>query len=304
MANEKVVKKYVCAICNYSTLKKVDYNKHMLTLKHKNNIMFVCDCGKSYKHHSSLCYHKKKCAYRKTENEKIEKEELEPEETEETEEPEEIEEIEKEGINYKELVMNLLNDNKELRNILLEQNSKIIEMLPKIGNTNNTINNTNSNNKQQFNIQVFLNEECKNAMNMSEFIKSIKVSFEQLDFTKREGLEQGLSNIILKNISSLNVNERPIHCTDTKRETIYVKEDDKWEKDKDKSMIKNAIRDISHKNYHTLKEWMDDNPNYSKIDDKQDFFARTISVIGKPLSTVDDKVIKKICLNTYVKDRD
>ena len=141
-------------------------------------------------------------------------------------------------------------------------------------------------------------------MNMSEFIKSIKVSFEQLDFTKREGLEQGLSNIILKNISSLNVNERPIHCTDTKRETIYVKEDDKWEKDKDKSMIKNAIRDISHKNYHTLKEWMDDNPNYSKIDDKQDFFARTISVIGKPLSTVDDKVIKKICLNTYLKDRD
>jgi hypothetical protein len=293
--NAKNVTKYICEKCDFKSSNKTDYNRHLLTAKHKylqnsyekdeedenGKKLFKCICGKGYKHRQSLYTHQTKCNYEHKPITGKLSEEL-----------------------ITKFMYTQLEENKELRNILLEQNSKIIEMLPKIGNTNNTINNTNSNNKQQFNIQVFLNEECKNAMNMSEFIKSIKVSFEQLDFTKREGLEQGLSNIILKNISSLNVNERPIHCTDTKRETIYVKEDDKWEKDKDKSMIKNAIRDISHKNYHTLKEWMDDNPNYSKIDDKQDFFARTISVIGKPLSTVDDKVIKKICLNTYVKDRD
>ena len=312
MANEKVVKKYVCAICNYSTLKKVDYNKHMLTLKHKKSInnnnngdnkkiyeklMFVCDCGKSYKHHSSLCYHKKKCAYIKTENEKIEKEELEPEEKEEIEETEETEETEKEGINYKELVMNLLNDNKELRNILLEQNSKIIEIIPKIGNTNNTINN-----KQRFNINVFLNETCKDALNMSDFIKSIEVSLEQLDFTKANGLEKGITKVIMDNINNLSVDKRPIHCTDIKRDTLYVKEDDKWEKDKDKAIVKKAINDISNKNYHTVRDWMDDNPDYSKIDEKQDFFARTISALGKPLGTVDDKIIKRLSTNTYIKD--
>ena len=137
---------------------------------------------------------------------------------------------------------------------------------------------------------------------MSDFIKSIEVSLEQLDFTKANGLEKGITKVIMDNINNLSVDKRPIHCTDIKRDTIYVKEDDKWEKDKDKAIVRKAINDISNKNYHTLRDWMDDNPNYRKIDEKQDFFARTISALGKPLGAVDDKIIKRLSTNTKKKN--
>ena len=279
-------KKYVCLICNVTTSSKKDYIKHLTTSKHKKREMeisgneispnipilenkFICvNCNRTFKTNSGKWKHIKKCNF---------------------------EEIKNEEIDYKELVMNLLNDNKEMKNILKE-------IIPKIGNINNTNNTNTINNKEKFNINVFLNETCKDALNMSDFIKSIEVTLEQLDFTKANGLEKGITTVKMDNMNNLSVDKRPIHCTDIKRDTIYVKEDDKWEKDKDKAIVRKAINDISNKNYHTLRDWMDDNPNYRKIDEKQDFFARTISALGKPLGAVDDKIIKRLSTNTYIKD--
>tara|TARA_B100000965_G_scaffold90472_2_gene73692 strand:- start:7163 stop:8029 length:867 start_codon:yes stop_codon:yes gene_type:complete len=242
--------------------------------------LFVCECGKQYRHQSSLWNHKKKCTY----------------EEEEEEECEEIKNSNSNGIS-EELVV-------KLNEIVVNSVQTVIkELAPQIGTQIGTQNNTNTiNNNQRFNINVFLNEKCKDAMNMSDFIKSIEVSLQQLDLTKTKGLEQGITNVIMENMSNLSVYERPIHCTDMKRETIYIKDDDKWEKDGDKTKIKYAIKKTSGKNYDALVKWTKENPDFMDSDDKQRYYALALSKLGKPLNGIDDKVIKKICNQTYIKD--
>ena len=184
------------------------------------------------------------------------------------------------------------------------QNGTLKELLPLIGNstTNNSTTNNTINNNQHFNINVFLNEKCKDAINMSDFIKSIEVSLEQLDYTKTEGLEKGISNVIMENMNKLSVYERPIHCTDLKRETLYIKDNDIWEKDKTKEKIKKAINKTSNKNYTALVKWTEENPDFMEHDDKQLYYAKAMSKIGKPLNGIDDKIVKNVCNNTYIKD--
>jgi len=293
-------KNYVCEFCNYNTFSKKDYNKHLLTDKHKklqntsldeqknpknpliDDKLFKCNCGKSYKHQSSLCNHKKKCNYE--------------------EKCVEITETNTKPIISQELVLTMINENKELRNQNQELTNTIKELVPQIGN-NNTSNSHNTTNNQ-FSINVFLNEQCKDAINMSDFIKSIEVSLEQLDFTKRNGLEKGISNVIMENMSKLSLYERPVHCTDTKRETLYIKDNDTWEKDKNKEKIKQIIKKTSNKNYTALTNWTKANPNFMEDDSKQMFYAKAMSKLGKPIDDgIDDKIVKKICNETYVKDK-
>ena len=163
------------------------------------------------------------------------------------------------------MLINVVNENTELT-------KKMVEIAPNMGNNNNNT----INNNQKFNINVFLNEECKDAINMSDFLKSIEVSFEQLDYTKVNGLEKGITKVIMDNLNKLSKYERPIHCTDMKRETIYIKDDDRWEKDKDKEMIKKVINKTSNKNYTALVNWKDENPNFMNYDEKQAYFAKHI----------------------------
>ena len=206
---------------------------------------------------------------------------------------------------YKDMILELVKENKEMRNMMVEQQKTIGELIPKVGNNNSTTNNTNNTNNtinQKFNINVFLNEQCKDAINMSDFIRNIEISLEQLDFTKTNGLEKGLSQVIMENMNKLSLYERPMHCTDTKRETIYIKDNDKWEKDKSKEKIKHAIRKTSNKNYMALTNWTKENPDFMKDDDKQMFYARAMSTLGKSMDGVDDKIVKKICSNTYLKE--
>ena len=261
---EKNRKKYICEKCNFISCDKKDYNKHILTAKHKNNtfvdISFTnlgkktektenikilsCNCGKQYKSRQGLYAHKKKC-------------------------------------NYKENA---------------KQQQQISELIPKIGNTtNNTQNN-------KFNINVFLNEKCKDALNMSDFIKSIEVSLQQLDFTKQNGLANGLSKTIMDNMNKLSVYERPLHCTDVKRETLYIKEENEWSKDISKEKIKKAIKKASSKNYNALQDWKTENPDFLENDLKQEYFSKTISTIGKTDEVIEEKIIKNLCKETYIKD--
>lgn len=301
---------YSCVICDYFTCNKKDMSKHLQTVKHKKNVdsynldknsyvlgdlsqnkLYFCKCGKKYKYRQGLCNHKKKCLYK--------------------------EDIDLTNISS-ELIIELIKDNKEIKEKLIKDNreikeqffkekekfmkendelrKQITELIPKVGNyNNNTIN-------QNVNINVFLNEQCKDAINMGDFIKSIKVSLEQLDYTKNKGLVDGLTNVFIENINKLSFNERPLHCTDVKREVLYIKDDDIWEKDKSKQKIKKAIKDVSNKQYFALNDWKKENKDYLDNDEKKDYFVKAISTIGKGNDSVDNKIIKKICTNTYIKD--
>ena len=304
--NEKCL--YECNICNYKCSKKYDLNRHLLTKKHnerkknfekKDKIQFqefVCICGKDYRHRQSLYAHKKRCNYNRNildtsinninnsnNNNNNNKQDNDND--------------------FKNLVINLIKENNAIRDTLVDENRELRrqlkDIIPKIGdiNSNNII-------KQKFNIQFFLNNQCKDAINLDDFIKSIKISIQQLDITHNKGLIDGLSEAIIHNMSKLGIFERPMHCTDIKRETLYIKDNDVWERDHNKTKIKHAIKSISTKQYEALKTWMDDNPDFHDIDSKQDYFATILSRIGKSTETenIDEKIIKKICSNIYVKD--
>ena len=303
----KIRSEFVCINCNYATCDKKDYNKHIATAKHKNNtnvdilltnlekksdnlFEIICNCGKKYKSRQGLYSHKKKCIFLQNANIV-------------------------DGSNNElalandltnDLIINLLNDNKDMREIIIKQQDHIMkqqnqisEMLPKLGN-NNFITNNNNNNK--FNIQVFLNERCKDAINMSDFIKSIQVSLQQLDYTKQNGLVNGLSNVIIENMSKLGLYQRPIHCTDLKRESLYIKDDDNWERDINKEKIRKAIKDVSTKQFCALSKWTKENPDFQNNEYKQNYYTHTLVAIANSKEHNEEKIIKKLCNSSYVKE--
>jgi len=282
-------KKFNCEFCDYNTFNKKDYNKHLQTLKHKKLsnsdtivtnsdingdksqiIIFECICGKKYKYRQGLSHHKSKCMFK-----------------------------DKESITQnlsQEFVLDVI---KKQQDQITELTNTIKNMAPLI---NSNITNNTQNNNQKFNINVFLNEQCKDAINMSDFIKSLHITIEQLDFTKQNGLVQGLSKSIIENMNKLSIYERPMHCTDSKRETLYIKEDNEWKKDINKEKIKGAIKKASSKNFNALMDWKTLNPDYMNNEDKTDYFTKTISTIGKSSESIDEKVIKNLCKETYVKE--
>jgi hypothetical protein len=302
----KIRSEFVCINCNYATCDKKDYNKHIATAKHKNNTNvdilltasekksellaeIICNCGKKYKSRQGLYAHKKKCIFLQNAN---------------------IVDSSNNELTLasdltNDLIINLLNDNKEMREIIIKQQdqmmkqqNQISEMLPKIGN--NFITNNNNNNK--FNIQVFLNERCKDAINMSDFIKSIQVSLQQLDYTKQNGLVNGLSNVIIENMSKLGLYQRPIHCTDLKRESLYIKDDDNWEKDINKEKIRKAIKDVSTKQFCALSKWTKENPDFQNNEYKQNYYTHTLVAIANTKDNNEEKIIKKLCNSSYIKE--
>ena len=303
-----------CETCDFVTGNKFNYLKHLDTRKHKiltktdTNLAkdatpnFVCLCGKSYKHRQSLYAHKKVCLKMDV---AIGETALEHSNVNENVNSiiNNNNNVNNENNDFKDLVCKMMTENNEIKAMLIKENqelrSQIKELIPKVGN-NNTITNNNINNK--FNIQIFLNEQCKDAINIKDFIESIKISLQQLEQIQNKGLVDGLATAILENIGRLSLYERPIHCTDIKRETLYIKHDDIWEKDETKQNIKKAIKELSHKPYSTLKEWLDNNPNYMDDENKQNYFIQTTRSLGQKCESIDTKVIKKICINTYIKD--
>jgi hypothetical protein len=304
---QKTANIFRCETCDFATGNKCNYLKHLDTRKHKiltktdTNLaknatpLFECLCGKSYKHRQSLYAHKKVC---------LKKDVAICETALEHSNVNENSIVNNNDVNndFKDLVCKMMTENNEIKAMLIKENqelrSQIKELIPKVGN--NTITNNNINNK--FNIQIFLNEQCKDAINIKDFIESIKISLKQLEQIQNKGLVDGLATAILENIGRLSLYERPIHCTDIKRETLYIKHDDIWEKDETKQNIKKAIKELSHKPYSTLKEWLDNNPNYMDDENKQNYFIQTTRCLGQKCDTIDTKVIKKICINTYIKD--
>ena len=277
--SQKIAKNFVCEICNYNTYKKFDFDKHLLTKKHKNNEMLqntteksqkiakkhVCECGKEYSHHSSLYKHKKSCIIINNDNMIIHTENKE---------------------DMKDLVMKLIDENKELR-------KTITEIIPKIGNNNN------NNIKQKFNINLFLNEKCKDALSMDQFIDQIEVSIKNLLTTRDKGQAQGVTDIIMDNMNRLSIYERPLHCTDKKKETLYIKTDE-WECDENKSKINDAIKKIEAKQFKNIKNWVDQHPNYMTNEKEQDEFLKIVKETSNSIEENREKVIKNLCEGVHI----
>ena len=308
---------FQCEQCRFICNKQSDWSRHLKTRKHTNYAApepmkpppsYLCGiCDKEYTNRSSLWYHMKKCG-------NICK-------TEQT-----IQYTESEKTPYLEIINRLLADNIELRNLIVEQTkittnkmsetndtiNKVIEqnvdLVNKVLDTNkpSVINNTvngNVNNTQKFNINVFLNETCKDAMNLSDFVKSIEVSREDLENNAQLGFVGGISKIFLDNLRQLSINKRPIHCTDVKRETMYIKDDDKWTKEVDSTKLNSVIQTITQKSTRTLLDWKKVNPDYN--DNDSEFSTRCIviqrnSMAGYDRDTYYPKVIHAIARETIV----
>jgi hypothetical protein len=241
--------KYICSVCHFETNDNKDYNKHLITKKHVNNCetiikSYICEyCNKEYKERTGLWKHKQKCNNKSEENKKTTNNDT----------------------NIMNLVLELVKQNSEFKELLVE-----IAKEKSITNTNshNTNNITTTNNNNNFNLNLFLNETCKNAMNINEFVEQIPLSIDDLENTARLGYAEGISQIFIKGLKELEVNERPIHCSDAKRETLYIKEGDIWEKDdSDKTRLTNAIRKVGHKNIRMIPEWK------KKYPDCEDYYS-------------------------------
>ena len=286
MTNKKIPKNpqnYSCDKCFYFTSNKKDFNKHLLTRKHKiltntnekspkipkSNDMYECICGKKYKHSSSLSKHKKICKY-ETEilNEQIKNEKKE------------------ENIDYKEMFVQMVDQNNELQ-------KTIHEMIPKLGNTTYSQNNT-----QHFNINVFLNETCKDALNIMDFVNSLQLKLKDLETTGKLGFVEGTSKIIIDGLKELDTHKRPIHCSNIQNEILYVKDNDKWEQETDnKDKMKRAIDEINKANMKQIPKWITENPTYA--DDEE--YMKIISNIMK--ADIDDdknKIINNVAKETII----
>ena len=262
---------FYCERCDYTCSKKSCWSQHLLTSKHskaKNelnqaNKKYVCDkCDIQFKHQSSYCRHKKKCS--KTNDEKKGEEE----------------------VSDKDLIM-----------MLVKQNAELLEVIK--NGTHNTNSHNNSHNKT-FNLQFFLNETCKDAMNLMDFVDSIKLQLTDLEKVGRVGFVEGISNIITTNLKALDVTQRPIHCTDNKREVLYIKDENKWEKEADeKDKIRKAIKRVAHKNIMMLPKFKEGHPDCLKSESKySDQYNKLVieSFGGSGDNDIEkeDKIIKKI----------
>jgi hypothetical protein len=200
-----------------------------------------------------------------------------------------------------EIIIQLLKDNESMKTFMKEQNNMLKEMMRQI-NTNGSSTITTTNNiKQKFNINIFLNEQCKDAINMCDFIKSLKITFHDLEITRDKSLEESVSTIMLRGLKELDVYKRPIHCTDQKRDVMYIKDEEKWEKDDGNVKLKESIDTLSKKQMYTLKEWRDSDPELKTNDDKRDKFVTTLNHVCTPIpETSGKRLIKAIGKEIYI----
>jgi hypothetical protein len=263
---QKVTNLYQCIECDYITCKKMHYDEHLLTQKHLSTInessgqISKCEvCDKTYSTRAGLWKHQQKGCNIKI-NSEVEEHNLENE----------IDEKQNlKNLITPELVIMLMQQNKEMQTMMMEQQKFMMEkMIENAGH--NVTNTTNIQNNKAFNMNFFLNETCKNAMNMSDFVKNLVVTTDDFEQTGVLGYAEGISRILENGLRKLELHERPIHCSDVKRETIYIKDNDKWEKDDDKkTKLLGYIKQVGHKNINVIPQWQKEHPGWSDSDSKE-----------------------------------
>jgi hypothetical protein len=243
-----------CKLCDFKCSKKGDWSRHITTSKHVNAYKMLtlhqplkkyeCECGCSYAYRQSLHTHKKKCNNQIASNHNLDSD--------------------------SNLVVEMFKQNQEFKHLIIEQNNKMMDTFVeaiKNGITNGNNNTVNSHNKT-FNLQVFLNEDCKDAMNITDFVDSIKFQLSDLEYMGEVGYVNGISNIIIKNLKALDITKRPVHCTDPKRETIYIKDGGVWTKDDDNNKLRKMIKSVAFRNSKTTKLFKEKYPDCNQGDSK------------------------------------
>ena len=290
--------KYVCEGCDYCSSNKKDYNRHLMTAKHQmitnGNCMVTpnlqCKCGKVYKHLSGLSRHKHSCLFSCNPPLEVLDDHMPVNVPEQIAPPPTMDAS---------IVLELLKQNQEFKELIIEQNKQMMELAKNSGH--NTINNNNTNCNNKFNLNVFLNETCKDAITMDDFINSIEVTREDFLHTGQVGFVEGISTVMAHRFRDMEMHTRPLHCTDLKRETIYIKNADKWEKDdSDKTQMRKAVRRVAKKNMKELWRWYNDNkPAVEQIgtDVCEDYFKFHKSALGGYGKEEDLKFEEKIIKN-------
>jgi hypothetical protein len=287
----KNIQKFTCKYCDYKCCKNGDWKRHLLTSKHKKNALanvfgdtgdaknikninslYLCyNCNKNYSSRNGLWKHKKKCCIHDN--------------------------IDIDISDKDNLIMMLVKQNSEL----IKETSDLKTIMMKVienGTNNTNCNNTNSNNKS-FNLNLFLNETCKDAMNIMDFVDSIKLQLSDLEKVGEIGYVEGISNIIVKNLKELDITKRPVHCTDKKRDTLYIKDEDKWEKDEEKKKMHKVIKKVADKNARLLPEFKKVHPDYNKASSKfsdqyNKIIIESMGGAGDDDYEKEEKIIKKI----------
>ena len=310
MLNRKMLKnaeKFICEKCNFKCSKQSNWNIHILTAKHqmlinanekmpKNAKKFMCSCGKEYKQAPSLTRHKNKCTYVNTVNNDI------------IDDPPII----NEPTNDASTVLLLLKQNQEFKTLMVEQYEKNQELQQQLvnavkNNTGNSITNNNTtNNNQRFNINFFLNDTCKDAMNITDFLRDIDVQNNELEYIGHNGYVTGMTKMITDRLKSMDVTKRPIHCTDIKRETMYIKDDGVWCKDTEElSKLRKILSRISMNNYRSVAKWREAHPESEILASRTyDFCYRMMQALLGDVEDeqirLDNKIIKSMAQTLYV----
>ena len=203
-----------------------------------------------------------------------------------------------------ELIIEIIKQNKELQQTLIEQNKTILELAKNTGSNNNYI---NSNNNKTFNLQVFLNETCKDAINLTDFVNQIQLSVTDLEETGKLGYAEGISKVFIKNLNDIDFTQRPIHCSDSKREILYIKDDNQWNKDdENKTHLTKAIKQVANKNIKQIPIWQKENPEYNDSSSKKnDQYLKIVSNAMNGLTIEEtqknyDKIISKLAKEVVI----
>jgi len=318
MDNQKNSKKtppFVCELCDFKCSKYNEYYRHLETNKHKRvtesnkktpsteDKTFSCICGNKYKYRPGLAKHKRTCIVVNTPvTISVPKESACHAANHVNADGENNNNNDEGDIkptcipNYSnltkdELLLKLIKDNDEMMKIIKGQQEQINSIIPKIGNT------TNNNTTNNFNLNVFLNEQCKDALNISDFIDSLKITLEDLLFSKTNGISRGITDVMIKGLKELDIHKRPIHCTDIKRDIMYIKNEDNWSKDDNHDIMKNTIVKIADMERTALQQWAIDNPDWMETERKQIEYLTMMRSICEPIENYNNyekKIIKNL----------
>jgi hypothetical protein len=282
-----LAKKYSCETCDYFTTKKCNYDKHMLSRKHDNNnnnnqkvakSSYPCNiCNKSFNDRAGLWRHKQKCTQLTTTP------------------TEKVTPLQADDNIQTNLILELVKQNQEFKQLLMEQNKTMLEVAKNSQVNNNTINNTsniNNSNNKTFNLQFFLNETCKDAMNMKDFIKSLELSLPELEKMGEIGFAEGMSRVFINRLNSLDITKRPIHCSDVKREIIHIKDDNKWEMDNaNLDRLRKIIKQLTIKNILKVDDWKKANQGCTEYNSRKN--AQYLKINMEAIGPVDDAEVKR-----------
>ena len=319
--SSKKVPEFYCELCNYTSTRKSQFERHLSTAKHKRIIMdnkkvpnedlnvaqipiksmFACVCGRSFKYASGLCKHRKKCYFFLPHvQESVYDNQFEPKSK-----PKSKSAAEKDTSSqisdseFKNMFLEMVQKNGELQTMLMKQNEnhheEIKEMIPKIG--------SNNNNTNKFNINIFLNEQCKDAINLMDFINTLHIGLGDLEVTGKRGYIEGITNILMKGLNELDTSKRPIHCTDLKREILYVKDNNEWGKENlNNEKMKRAIKHIGLNNMKQIDSWVKEHPDslYSENGTSKEYneiVQNSICESDEQQEKYADRIIKNVARN-------